>query len=63
MKILLAVDGSSCSLAAVEEIARRAWAPGTQVRILSAIEMRLGPLAEPWILLHDETRVLEGQRE
>ena len=63
MKILLAVDGSPCSLAAVDKIARRAWAPGSEVKILSAIEMRLGPLAEPWLLPHDEARVLKAQRE
>jgi nucleotide-binding universal stress UspA family protein len=63
MKFLLAVDGSPCSLAAVDEIARRAWAPGSEVKILSAIEMRLEPLAEPWLLPHDEARVLKAQRE
>jgi len=45
MKILLGVDGSTRSLAAVNKIARRVWPAGTQVKVLSAIETRLGPLA------------------
>ena len=38
MKILLAVDGSAHSKAAVEEVARRPFPPNTVVRILSAYE-------------------------
>jgi nucleotide-binding universal stress UspA family protein len=37
MKILLAVDGSSCSNAAVWEVVTRPWPPGTQVKVLSVI--------------------------
>jgi len=39
MKILLAVDGSECSDAAVTEIARRPWPAGSEVRIFSAAEL------------------------
>jgi nucleotide-binding universal stress UspA family protein len=39
MKILLAVDGSTCSEAAVIEVARRPWPAGSEVRILSAAEL------------------------
>jgi len=39
MKILLAVDGSEYSDAAVTEIARRSWPAGTEVRIFSAAEL------------------------
>jgi nucleotide-binding universal stress UspA family protein len=35
MKILLAVDGSEASLAAVEEVARTPWPEGSVVRIVS----------------------------
>lgn len=38
MKILLPTDGSDYSKAAVEEIARRKFPPGTKVRIISAFE-------------------------
>jgi len=37
MKILLAVDGSPFSQAAVEEVIRRPWPSGTEVRVLSVI--------------------------
>jgi nucleotide-binding universal stress UspA family protein len=39
MKILLAVDGSPCSDAAVEEIGRRPWPEGSSVKVLSAFEL------------------------
>ncbi len=39
MKILLAVDGSPCSLAAVEEAARRQWPAGSEIEIVSAMEL------------------------
>lgn len=35
MKILLPVDGSPCSLAAVAEVCRRPWPPATQVRVIT----------------------------
>jgi nucleotide-binding universal stress UspA family protein len=38
MKILLAVDGSECSDAAVAEVARRPWPAGSEIEILSAAE-------------------------
>lgn len=39
MKILLAVDGSDCSKAAVEEFARRPWPAGSKLRIVTVIDM------------------------
>ena len=50
MKIVLAVDGSTCSDRAVEEVARRPWPKGSQVKILSAFRLHLSPTAEPWFL-------------
>lgn len=53
MKILLAVDGSPCSDAAVEEIGRRPWPEGSSVKVLSAFELPtpLAPLTpEAWSL-------------
>ena len=38
MKILLAIDGSTCSDLAVNEIARRPWPKGSVVRVLSVVE-------------------------
>ena len=53
MKILLAVDGSPCSDAAVEEVGRRPWPEGSLVKVLSAFELPtpLAPLTpEAWSL-------------
>jgi nucleotide-binding universal stress UspA family protein len=41
MKLLLATDGSDCSLAAVKSVAARPWPEGTEVRVLSAVEYHL----------------------
>jgi nucleotide-binding universal stress UspA family protein len=35
MKILLAIDGSACSDAAVAEVCRRPWPPQTEVRVVT----------------------------
>ncbi len=37
MKILLAVDGSKFSQAAIDEVIQRSWPPHTEVRILSVV--------------------------
>lgn len=50
MKILLAVDGSACSDAAVEEVKKRPWPAGSEVKIITAVEtpMIVGVGVEPW---------------
>lgn len=50
MKILLAVDGSPCSDAAVEEVARRPWPEGSSVKVLTAFELPAPPALEAWAL-------------
>lgn len=50
MKILLAVDGSPCSDAAVEEVARRPWPEGSSVKVLTTYELPAPPTAETWAL-------------
>lgn len=50
MKILLAVDGSECSEAAVREVTRRPWPDGSEIRVLSVIEPMVTPMAEAWAL-------------
>lgn len=57
MKVLLAVDGSRFSDAAIDAVAERAWPQGTIIRILSAFEMPLPATAEGWTL---PTTYLEG---
>ncbi len=39
LKILVATDGSECSAAAVRSIASRPWPAGTEVKIVSAIQL------------------------
>ena len=43
MKVLLAIDGSSYSTAAVELVASRPWPPDTIVKVLMAVE----PIMQP----------------
>lgn len=50
MKILLAIDGSRCSDAAVEEVARRPWPERSTVKVLSAFEVPAPPTPEAWAL-------------
>ena len=46
MKILLAIDGSSCSEAVVEAVATRIWSPDTRVRIITVVETPFVPVSE-----------------
>jgi nucleotide-binding universal stress UspA family protein len=46
MKILLAVDGSSHSQEAVDDVARRPWPPRSTVRVLSVIQPYTPPATE-----------------
>ena len=50
MKILLAIDGSACSDAAIEEVARRPWPEGSSVKVLTTYELPAPPTAETWAL-------------
>ena len=50
MKILLAVDGSPCSDAAVKEIVRRPWPNGSSVKVLNAFELPIAGTPEGWVL-------------
>ena len=50
MKILLAVDGSPCSDAAVEEIVRRPWPDGSSVKVLNAFALPIAGTPEGWVL-------------
>lgn len=50
MRILLAVDGSVGSEAAVKEIAERPLPPLSSVRIISAVDVPFFPTPETWAL-------------
>ncbi len=49
-RILLAVDGSEYSDAAVEEIANRRWPRGSEVKVISAVHLPFTPTPETWSL-------------
>jgi nucleotide-binding universal stress UspA family protein len=48
MKILLAVDGSPYSDAAIEEVLRRPWPAQSEVKVITAFETPLTVGIEPW---------------
>lgn len=50
MKILLATDGSPCSDEAIEEVARRPWPSGSEIKVLAVFELPLPPTPEAWAL-------------
>jgi nucleotide-binding universal stress UspA family protein len=50
MKILLAIDGSPCSDAAVEEVGRRPWPDASSIKVLTAFELPTPPTPEGWAL-------------
>lgn len=50
MKILLAIDGSSCSDEAIEETGRRPWPDGSTIKVLTAFELPLPPTPEAWTM-------------
>lgn len=60
MKILLAVDGSACSDAAVEEVARRPWPEGSTIKVLTAYELPMPPTPEGWALPLDYFKDLDA---
>ena len=63
MKILLAIDGSSFSDAAVEEIATRPWPADSEVRIVSVVEPPLLPTVETWVPPDNYIEALEQAGE
>jgi len=48
MKILLAVDGSAFSDAAIDGVAQRPWPANSEVKIITAAEIPVMIGAEPW---------------
>ena len=59
MKVLLAIDGSKCSDAAVEEVARRQWPKDTELKVITAVEIPIMVAAEPWAASADYFEELE----
>jgi nucleotide-binding universal stress UspA family protein len=59
MKILLATDGSECSKAAVNSVAERPWPEGSELKVVSVIEIPYAPTTEAWALPDGYYRELE----
>ena len=53
MKVLVAIDGSACSEAAVAGVAARPWPAGSEFIVLSAYELPLMPTPETWAISPD----------
>jgi len=47
MKILLAIDGSPHSQAAIDEVAQRDWPTGTEIEVLTVIHTKWPMVADP----------------
>ena len=50
MRILLAVDGSTCSEAAVDEVGTRPWPSNSEFKIVSAFQVPMTQTPEVWAL-------------
>jgi nucleotide-binding universal stress UspA family protein len=60
MKILLATDGSDFSKAAVNSVAERPWPEGSELKIISVMEIPYAPTTEAWVLPDSYYKELEG---
>jgi nucleotide-binding universal stress UspA family protein len=62
LKVLLAVDGSEGSRRAAESLAARPWPAGTEVQVLSSVELRLSALQAAFEIPALDSGHLEAQR-
>ena len=53
MRILIGVDGSPYSDAALAEVAQRTWPKGTEILVVHAFEMPTAPTTEVWAMPPD----------
>ena len=53
MKIVIGVDGSNYSDAALEEVSQRTWPHGSEILVVNAFEIPLAPTAEVWAIPTD----------
>ena len=60
MRVLLPVDGSAFSEAAIDEVASRPWPAGSEVRIITAAETPVIIGLEPWAAAPIYFEQLEG---
>ena len=50
MKILIPIDGSPCSDAAVAEVARRPWPDGSQIKVLFVVHAHFPDIPDPFLV-------------
>ncbi len=62
LKVLLAVDGSPASQYAAESLAARPWPAGTEIRVLSAVELGMSALQGAFEIPALDAKHLESQR-
>ena len=62
LKVLLAVDGSPASQYAAESLAARPWPTGTEIRVLSAVELGMSALQGAFEIPAFDVKHLESQR-
>jgi nucleotide-binding universal stress UspA family protein len=60
VKILLAIDGSACGQAALDEVVRRPWPAGSELRIVSVVEFPHLSGSEPWVMPNSYIEQLEN---
>lgn len=60
MKILLAIDGSSHSDVAVEEVAKRPWPPQSEIKVLTVAEVPIVVGMETWAVPPDYYEQLDN---
>jgi nucleotide-binding universal stress UspA family protein len=53
MRVLVAVDGSQFSEAAINEVASRGWPAHSEIRVITAFELPLAPAPEAWAIPAD----------
>ncbi len=51
MKVILAVDGSPCSNAAMGEAISREWKDGTELMVLAAVHTRIPEITDPLLVM------------
>ena len=51
MKVLIAVDGSACSQAAVRDVAMRSWPAGSEFEVFTVISTRMPFIPDPILVL------------
>jgi nucleotide-binding universal stress UspA family protein len=60
MRILIGIDGSEYSDAALDEVSRRSWPNGSQILVVNAFELPLSVTPEVWALPVDYYERLDG---